>query len=186
MLLLHRRKSNLSSLKKNAKLTEAEIKEAERIFATFKKRLEETNDLRLALRGVPSGSWLNRMVDDDVSEVKEIFQADKALVLKNSEISQKLYLNLLAFFWNAYLSENIVPSGNSEYQIPSSLSKLPAKDRRSIEHFFTGKFKYTNKKELIHATHVYNAAIELLSKELNKLKRKRPNEYKKGLSESSV
>jgi hypothetical protein len=165
------------------KLTAAEIKEAERIFATFKKRLEETNDLRIALRGIPSGNWLNRMVDDDVSEVKEIFQADKALVLKNSEISQKLYLNLLSFFWSANLSKNIVPSGGSEYQIPS---KLPAKDRKSLEHFFTGEFKYTNKKELIRATHVYSSAIELLSKELNKLKRKRPREYQKGLSHSNV
>ena len=69
------------------KFTEAEIKEGERIFSTFKKRLEATNDLRIALRGIPSINWLNRMVDDDVSEVKEIFQADKALVRKNSEIS---------------------------------------------------------------------------------------------------
>ena len=53
---------------KAQKLTEAEIKEAEQIFVDFRKRLEETNDVQMALRGLIDNNWISKKNAIDLLE----------------------------------------------------------------------------------------------------------------------
>ena len=146
---------------KAQKLTEAEIKEDERIFATFKKRLEETNDLRIALRGIPANNWFRNLYIADVWGLTEIIPRNNSLVLKNINAYRQFYLNLLTVsriigLYSGTLTQDKIEDSKEESRVALSaiLSKVPTNQKKSIEFSWStmieGDLKFnTNLKKVI-------------------------------------
>lgn len=179
------------------KFTEVEIKAAERIFATFKKRLEDTNDIRIALRGISGRNWFNRMVKADVSGLDQLIPRNNSLVLRNINVYRQFYLNLLTVsriigLHTATFSKGSDDNSNemSRGALATVLRKVPAKAKKSIKFSWAtieGDLKFnTNLKKVIQATRMFDTAIDLVGKDLRRLKRERPSDYQNALQQINV
>lgn len=167
------------------KFTEAEIKEAERIFATFKKRLEDTNDIRIALRGIPSSNWFERTVDTDAKVIEITLRVTKNFIQENSKAYQQLYLNLLRFHWSGFLCDEIAHKVSRTYDPSSILRKFSKGETRAISRFTSDKwsddYDFTKRSQITQANLALNKATHLFNDELKKWRTERPVAYKAGL-----
>ncbi len=170
---------------KSEKLTEAEIKEAEHIFTTFKKQLEATNDLRIALRGIPSSNWFERTVNTDVKVIEITLWVDKNFIQENSKACEQLYLNLLRFHWSGFLCDEIAHKVSRAYDPSPILNKFSKSETRAISRFTSDKWKdnydFTKKSQIIQANSALNKATYLFNKVLKKWRTERPKAYKEGV-----
>ena len=170
-------------------LTEAEIKEAERIFATFKKRLEDTNDLRIALRGIPSDDWYKHFVINRVSALSDILPDNTNFILRNKQAHKQFYLRLLVFsrsyglyYWS--ISKNESDDESEKKALASLLEGLPARQNKAIQdslHALSSDLRFTNIKQVIKLSSSFQTAIPIVNKKLRRLRVERPQDFHKGL-----
>ncbi len=173
---------------KAQKLTEAEIKEGERIFTTFKKQLEATNDLRTALHGLTRDNWFKYVVLADLWEINSNFPVVKTLILKNLKLTKQLYLNTLCFYRNQNLYENINPAnkGTGDHPLGQLFNQLPEKVKKTFEEFTSEDFKFTTRKQVVRASQALNLGIAVEKNALRKLQIGRAANYKKGLDKLNI
>jgi hypothetical protein len=174
------------------KLTTVEIKEAEKIFATFKKRLEETNDLRITLRGIPANNWFRNLYIADMWGLDQLIPRKNSIVLKNLNAYRQFYLNLLTVsriigLYSGTLTQDKIEDSKegSRVALSTILSKVPTYQKKSVEFSWAtieGDLKFnSNLKKVIQATRMFDTAIEVVGKELSRLRRERPHDYQNTL-----
>ncbi len=176
---------------KPVKLTPAEIKDAERIFATFKKRLEKTNDLRIALHGMPGDDWFRRVVNSNFANVDEMLPVDKKFFADNSHKQlpgfQQFYLSLMRFNWSFWLYTNFFEDtkdkGDSE--INALFSKLLPSAKKLYDEMSGGDLHLTNMSQVIRTTNHFDSVTNLANKKLKQFRLKQPVLYGKVLLRSN-
>lgn len=164
------------------KLTASEIKEAERIFATFKKRLEQANDLQIASQGLMNNDWVfdkNAIIllEDHGFKIK-----NKKLVFRNRRLFQALFIASLSFGHSSELYGNIMNTWEGKYNDLSSVfAKLPLAEQKILNSFWQTDFEYYSRLQVTRIIKTINLANKILNKEIAKLKIEQPDFYQKGL-----
>jgi hypothetical protein len=180
------------SLQKPVKLSSAEIKEAERLFAIFKKRLERTNDLRIALRGLLNNNWFARVVNSNFAGVDETLPVDQKFLRANfhnqSQRFEKLYLSLLRYDWSLWLYTNFYEDAKDkgESELNSLFSSLPPSMKKFNDQINSSNPNFTSLNQIIRVTYDFNLATNLVNKKLKQLLLKQPALYEKVLLRSNI
>ncbi len=168
---------------KEQKLTAAEIKEAERIFATFKKRLEETNDLRIALRGRINSNWIFDKKAIPALEDHGIRVKNRKLLISNRNLFKSLFVSTLNFGHSSELFGNIMNALDGKYNDLSSVfSQLPLAEQKILNAYWETDFVYDSRLQVIQIIKTLTLVTKILNKEIANLKIKQPKFYYEGLN----